>query len=525
MVKVLISDRMSPKAAEVFKKHGIEVDEKVGLSKTELAACIDQYDGLAVRSSTKVSAGLIAKGAKLRVIGRAGIGVDNIDVDAATENGVMVMNTPYGNSITTAEHTIAMMLAMARSIPAADASTRQGKWEKSKFMGVEVSGKTLGIIGCGNIGAIVADLAQGLHMKVIGYDPYLSPERAKDLNIDKVKLDRLFKRADFVSLHVPLTDVTRNIIDAAAIAKMKDGVRIINCARGGLVHEPSLRKALIKGKVAGAAVDVFAKEPATDNKLFEAPNLVATPHLGAATTEAQVNVAVQIAEQMSDFLLTGAVANALNMPSVSAEDAPKIKPYMELAKLLGSFAGQTTESGLEAVIVEYEGHVTEVNVRPLTAVLLEGLLRPLLNTVNMVNAPVIAKQRNIDVSEVVHDRQGNYHTLMRLTVKTEKQSRTIAGTLFANSRPRLVNLLGMEVEAELAGHMLFVANADKPGFIGALGTLLGESNINIGTLSLGRNRKTGLALALVSIDEPMTEEVLKKVNDLPHVQQAKALNF
>ncbi|MEE9195643.1 MAG: phosphoglycerate dehydrogenase, partial [Alphaproteobacteria bacterium] len=359
MVKVLIADEMSPRAAERFRQNGIEVDEKVDLDKPGLARIIADYDGLVVRSATKVTAKLLEKAKRLKVIGRAGIGVDNIDVDAATEKGVAVMNTPYGNSITTAEHTIAMMLALARAIPAADASTRQGKWEKSKFMGVEVSGKTLGLIGCGNIGSIVAEKAQGLAMKVIGYDPYLALERAEDLGVRKVDLGQLFAEADFISLHVPLTDSTRNIINAAAIAKMKDGVRIINCARGGLVNEPALRKALEDGRVAGAALDVFSVEPATENPLFKAPNLVATPHLGAATTEAQVNVAIQVADQMSDFLLTGAVANALNMPSVSAEDAPKLKPYMELAKQLGSFAGQLTETGLEEVIVEYEGHVCE----------------------------------------------------------------------------------------------------------------------------------------------------------------------
>lgn len=525
MVKVLIADEMSPRAAERFRQNGIEADEKVDLDKAGLARIIADYDGLVVRSATKVTAKLLEKAERLKVIGRAGIGVDNIDVDAATEKGIAVMNTPFGNSITTAEHTIAMMLALARAIPAADASTRQGKWEKSKFMGVEVSGKTLGLIGCGNIGSIVAEKAQGLAMKVIGYDPYLALERAEDLGVRKVDLRQLFAEADFISLHVPLTYSTRNIIDAAAIARMKDGVRIINCARGGLVNERALHNALEDGKVAGAALDVFSVEPATENPLFEAPNLVVTPHLGAATTEAQVNVAIQVADQMSDFLLTGAVANALNMPSVSAEDAPKLKPYMELAKQLGSFAGQLTESGLEEVIVEYEGHVCEINVRPLTAVVLEGLLRPLMDTVNMVNAPVVAKQRNIDVSEVVHDRKGDFHTLMRLTVRTEKRRRTIAGTLFANSAPRIVNLMGMDIEAELGGRMLFVANDDKPGFIGGLGTILGDAGINIGTFNLGRDRESGSAIALISVDQELSEQVLKDVRALPHVRQVKALEF
>jgi D-3-phosphoglycerate dehydrogenase len=525
MVKVLIADKMSERAAKRFRNNGIKVDEKFDLDKAGLAKIIGEYDGLAVRSATKVTAKLLEKAKRLKVIGRAGIGVDNIDVDAATRHGIVVMNTPYGNSITTAEHTIAMMMALARSIPAADISTRQGKWEKSKFMGVEVSGKTLGIIGCGNIGSIVAEKAQGLAMKVIGYDPYLSSERAKDLGVHKVKLPRLFAEADFISLHVPLTDATRNIIDAAAIAKMKDGVRIINCARGGLLNERALSKALKQGKVAGAAVDVFKVEPATENPLFEAPNFIATPHLGAATIEAQVNVAIQVADQMSDFLRTGAVSNAINMPSVSAEVAPKLKPYLELAKQLGSFAGQLTETGLEEVIVEYEGHVSKMNVRPLTAAVLEGLLRPLLDTVNIVNAPIEAKQRNIDVSEVVHDRKGDFYTLIRLTVRTEKRRRTIAGTLFANSAPRIVDVMGMEIEAELGGRMLFVANDDKPGSIGGLGTILGNAGINIGTFNLGRDRESGSAIALISVDQALSDEVINEVGRLPHVRQVKALEF
>ena len=324
------------------------------------------------------TAELLAAADALKVVGRAGIGVDNIDVPAATERGIVVMNTPYGNAITAAEHTIAMMFALARQIPAADRSTQAGKWEKSRFMGVELSGKTLGIIGCGNIGAIVADRAQGLKMRVVAYDPFLSPERAVELGVERVSLDELLGRADFITLHTPLTDATRNIIDAAAIAKMKRGVRIINCARGGLVVEEDLAAALDSGQVAGAAVDVFVEEPARQNPLFGRDNFVATPHLGAATTEAQENVALQIAEQMADFLLTGAVSNAVNMPSLTAEEAARLKPYMVLAEQLGSFAGQLTETGIRAVEIEYEGAVADLNVKPLTATALTGLLAPQL---------------------------------------------------------------------------------------------------------------------------------------------------
>ena len=525
MVKVLISDKMSAKAAEIFRGRGVEVDEKPGLSKEELIAIIGGYNGLAVRSATKVTPDVLEAATNLKVIGRAGIGVDNIDVAAATNKGVVVMNTPFGNSITTAEHAIAMLLALARQIPEANASTQAGRWEKSRFMGVELFGKTLGIIGCGNIGSIVAERAQGLAMKVIAYDPFLTQERAQELGVEKVDLDALFARADFISLHTPLTDATRGIISAEAIAAMKEGVRIINCARGGLVDEAALKAALESGKVAGAALDVFAEEPAKDNALFGLPNVVATPHLGASTSEAQVNVAIQVAEQLSDFLLTGGVTNALNMPSLSAEEAPKLRPYMKLAQEIGQFAGQLTETGIRRVIIEYEGAVAELNTRPLSAVVLEGLLSPLMDTVNMVNAPIVAKERAIEVSEVVHDRIGDYHTLIKLTVETEQRSRSVSGTLFANQSPRIVCVMDVQIEAELSENMLFVTNDDKPGFIGNLGTLLGDAGVNIATFSLGRSEARGAALALVSVDEAVDAALLAKVASLPHVRQAKALRF
>ncbi|MDP6346333.1 MAG: phosphoglycerate dehydrogenase, partial [Alphaproteobacteria bacterium] len=393
MAKVLIADKMSPRAAEIFRDRGVDVDEKPGLAPEELAAIIGDYDGLAIRSATKVTADLLAAAGRLKVVGRAGIGVDNVDQAAATAHGVCVMNTPFGNSITTGEHAISLMMALAREIPAADRSTHDGKWEKNRFMGVELYGKVLGVIGCGNIGAIVCDRAIGLKMRVVAYDPYLSEERARELGVERVELDELFARADFITLHTPLTDATRGIIDAEAIAKMKPGVRVINCARGGLVVEEDLKAGLETGRVAGAALDVFATEPAKENALFGMENVVVTPHLGAATSEAQVNVAVQVAEQMSDYLLTGAINNALNMASVSAEEAPRLTPYFLLARELGSFAGQLTTSALQSVHIEYQGRVAELNARPLTAIVLEGLLSPLMDNVNMINAPVIAQQR------------------------------------------------------------------------------------------------------------------------------------
>jgi D-3-phosphoglycerate dehydrogenase len=525
MPKVLISDKMSPLAEQIFKERGVEVDVKAGLSQEELIGCINQYDGLAVRSSTNATEELIAAGANLKVIGRAGIGVDNIDVRAATSAGICVMNTPFGNSITTAELAISMIMSLSRQIPRANASTHAGKWEKSKFMGVEIMGKTLGIIGCGNVGAVVADRAQGLKMRVISYDPYLSPERALELGIEKVELDELFARADFISLHTPLTDATRNIINADAIAKMKPGMRIVNCARGGLIVEKDLKVGLLGGQIAAAGLDVFAEEPAQENILFGMENVVATPHLGASTTEAQEKVALQVAEQMADYLISGAVTNALNMPSVTAEEAPRLKPYLLLAKQLGSFAGQSTESALKGVTVEYEGHAAELNIRPLTAIILQGLLSPLMESVNMVNAPVIAKERDINVSEVKHERDGAYQTLIKLTVETEKQSRSISGTIFAGSHPRIVEIKDIPIDAELGPNMLFITNRDKPGFIGSLGMILGDANINIATFHLGRATAGGDAIALIEVDEAPGEAVMDDICKLEQVVRVKALTF
>ena len=420
MPKVLISDALSPAAVQIFKDRGLEVDfqPSLGKDKDKLAEVIGGYDGLAIRSATKVSPKILEKAKKLKVIGRAGIGVDNVDIPAATAKGVIVMNTPFGNSITTAEHAISLMLALARQIPEADVSTRAGKWEKNKFMGVEIFGKTLGVIGCGNIGSIVADRAVGLRMKVIAYDPFLSVERAVDLGVEKVELEDLFKRADFITLHTPLTEKTKNIVDAAALKRMKKGVRIVNCARGGLVDEAALYEALKSGHVAGAAFDVFVEEPATSNPLFTLPNVVCTPHLGAATTEAQENVALQIAEQMSDYLLRGAISNAVNFPSITAEEAPRLKPFIALAEKLGSFAGQLTEGGITKVQISYEGTVAQMKTKALTSAAIAGFLRPMLQDVNVVSAPIVAKERGIVIEEMTREAQGDYESLMTVTVVT-----------------------------------------------------------------------------------------------------------
>ena len=528
MAKVLISDALSPAAVAIFRDRGIEVDVKPGLSPADLRAIIGEYDGLAIRSATKVTRELLDAAPKLKVVGRAGIGVDNVDIKSATARGVVVMNTPYGNAITTAEHAIAMMFALARQIPEASASTKAGKWEKNRFMGVELTAKTLGLIGCGNIGSIVADRAQGLRMKVIAFDPYLTEQRALDIGVEKVELAELFARADIITLHTPLTESTRNILSAEAIASLKPGVRIINCARGGLVDEAALAEAIKSGHVAGAALDVFEVEPAKDSPLFGLENVVCTPHLGAATAEAQENVALQVADQMSDFLLTGAVSNAINMPSVSAEDAPRLKPYMELCRLLGGFAGQMTHARdgvIKRVSIEYEGAAAALNHRPLTAAALAGLLSPMMAGANMVNAPVLARERGIDVAETVHDRPSAYQTLVRITITTDQNTRAVAGTLFAGSRPRIVEIKDIKIEADFGRHMLYVTNQDKPGFIGRFGATLAGAGINIATFHLGRAEAGGDAICLVSVDEPVPEDVLAMVRTLPLVVQATSLEF
>jgi D-3-phosphoglycerate dehydrogenase / 2-oxoglutarate reductase len=529
MPKVLISDKMSPKAAEIFRARGIEVieDYDIHKDKAAFAGLLKTVDGLAIRSASKVTKQVLdaVAGGRLKVIGRAGIGVDNVDIPVATSHGIVVMNTPFGNSITTAEHAIALMFALAREIPEADKSTQAGKWEKNRFMGVELTGKTLGVIGCGNIGSIVADRAQGLKMKVIGFDPFLTPERALDLGIEKVTLDELLARADFITLHTPLTDSTRNVLSRENLAKTKKGVRIINCARGGLIDEVALKELLDSKHIAGAALDVFLEEPATENPLFGTPGLISTPHLGASTTEAQINVALQVADQMAEFLTTGGVSNALNMPSLTAEEAPKLKPYMSLAEQLGALAGQLMDGGLQAVTVEYEGAITALNSKPVTAAILAGLMRPFSDTVNMVNAPFLAKDRNIAVSEVRHEREGDYQTLVRLTVKTGTGEKSVAGTLFANSRPRLVEMFGIKVEADLAGYMLFIINEDKPGFIGRLGSTLGDAKVNIGTFHLGRRAAGGEAILLLSVDDAIPATLEAQLAKLDGVKTVKALSF
>jgi D-3-phosphoglycerate dehydrogenase len=525
--KVLVSDKLSETAVQIFRDRGIDVDfqPNLGKDKDALLAVIDQYDGLAIRSATKATEKLINAAGNLKVIGRAGIGTDNVDKDAASKKGVIVMNTPFGNMITTAEHAIAMMFAVARQIPEASQSTHAGKWEKSKFMGVELTGKTLGVIGAGNIGGIVCDRARGLKMKVMAYDPFLSEEKAEKMGVQKVDLDELLAKADFITLHVPKTEQTADILSAERIAKLKKGVRIVNCARGGLVDEDALAEALKSGHVAGAAFDVFAVEPATESPLFNLPNVVVTPHLGAATTEAQENVALQVAEQMSDYLLTGAVTNALNMPSVTAEEAKVMGPWVKLSGHLGNFIGQMTDEPITAINILYDGEVSEMNLEALNCSVVAGIMKKANPDVNMVSAPVIAKERGVTISTTRQDQSGAFEGYVKVTVVTDKRERSVAGTVFSDGKPRFIQIKGINIDAEIGQHMLYTTNEDVPGIIGTLGQTMGENGVNIANFTLGRADRGGEAIALLYIDDPVAADVIAKLEATEMFTQVKPLDF
>lgn len=527
MPKVLVSDSLSETAVQIFRDNNIDVDflPALGKDKDALLAKIGEYDGLAIRSATKVTEKLLEAATNLKVIGRAGIGVDNVDLKAASKKGVIVMNTPFGNMITTGEHAIAMMFAVARQIPEASASTHAGKWEKSKFMGVELTNKTLGLIGAGNIGSIVASRALGLKMKVLAYDPFLSEDRAKELGVTKVELDELFRKADFITLHVPKTDVTAGMISAEAIAKMKPGVRLINCARGGLVDEAALADALKSGHVAGASFDVFEIEPATDSPLFNLPNVVVTPHLGAATSEAQENVALQVAEQISDFLNNGAVTNAINMPSITAEEAPILGPFVKLATHLGAFAGQLTDEPITEINITYDGNVATMNTKALASAAIAGVMQAQNPDVNMVSAPVIAADRGIKVSNTTQDKSGVFDSYIKLTVKTAKRERSVAGTVFSDGKPRFIQIKGINIDAEVGSHMLYTTNNDVPGIIGTLGQTMGEHGVNIANFTLGRKDTGGDAIALLYLDEAPNAAAMDSLRLKGIFQTVSALKF
>jgi D-3-phosphoglycerate dehydrogenase len=525
-LKVLISDNISPKCIDILKKSGLEVDVKTGMKPEELKARIGDYHGLIIRSATKVTSAVIDAATNLKVIGRAGSGLDNVDRTAATKKGIVVMNTPGGNTITTAEHTISLMLSLARKIPQATMSMKAGKWEKKKFMGVELFNKTLGVIGIGNIGSQVAKRAQGLAMNVIAYDPFLSEDKAKAMGVEKVDLQELFGRSDFITIHTPLTPETKNMINKETIKMMKNSVRIINCARGGIINEKDLYDALIDGKVAGAALDVFEKEPPENNPLLTHDNVIATPHLGASTKEAQENVAIAVAEQVVDYLIHDTIRNAVNFPPIPPDQLARLQPYINLAEKLGGFAAQIFKGGVTEISIEYRGEASEINTAPITIAAIKGFLTPILEeTVNFINAPIIAKERDIEVKETKSTDAGDYQSMVVIRLKAKDKESYLAGTLFSKKDPRIVAIDNFKVEIVPFGELLFIYNNDKPGVIGNIGTLLSKNNINIARMHFGRETLGGRAISVVTIDTPATPQIIEEIKKLPNILSVKHISL
>ncbi len=516
--KVWIADAMSERAISVFQSHGIEVDYKPGLSVEEQIKIAGNYDGIAVRSSTTLKGDLLAAAKHVKVIGRAGIGVDNIDVQTCSRRGIVVMNTPFGNTITTAELAVAHIVAAARQIPQATASTRAGKWEKSKFMGMELTGKKAGVIGAGNIGAIVCDRLKGLHMSVYVYDPFISDERAAAMGVTKVaSVAELAALVDVLTIHVPLIDATRHLINAEILKKMKKGSILVNCARGGIVDEKALYKVCKSKYLRAAALDVFEEEPAKENRLFALDNVTFTPHIGACSDEAQENVAVQVAEQMSDYLLTGSINNAVNVPSLSEEEAKALAPFMGLAGALGQFMGQVMRPGYDKIVIRFEGKVSKLNRPPILNTILQGLLSHSMDEVNAVNVQMLVKERGIELEEVASETSDHFSSLMRLEVYGDEGYRCVSGTVFDGTNPRLVSIDKCELEMTPQGRLLFIENKDKPGVIADIGSILAAANINIGDFRLGRREDMDGALALVSIDSEPAPEVIEKLEALENI--------
>lgn len=524
-MKILALDNLQQVGVDIFLKEGFEVDVRGKMSPSELAAVADQYDGIVVRGATKATAESLEKVSRLKVIGRAGSGTDNIDKAAATKKGVVVMNTPGGNNVTTGEHAISMMMSLARQIPQATASMKAGKWEKNAFMGTEITGKVLGVVGLGQIGKVVAERALGLKMVVLGYDPYVSQDDMARLGIEHATLDEIWAKADFVTLHTPLTPETKGLVGAATIAKMKDGVFVVNCARGELVDSDALLAALDSGKVKGAALDVFPVEPPpADMPLLHHPNVILTPHLGASTNEAQEKVAVLIAEQISDFLKKGTIRNSVNFPSVSADVLTILKPYLDLGERLGAFHGQLISSPVKEVRIEYVGEIGKFDVAPITLSVLKGLLQYQTEEANLVNARVVAQERGIVVSESKASHAVDFASLVRVTAVFEGGESTLSGTVFGTA-PRLVRIDGFAIEADLSGGILMLRNQDVPGVVGRVGTFLGEKGINIAGFQLGRAKAGGTAVALITVDNAVPEIVMSGLSKVPNVTSAKYLTF
>ncbi len=523
-MKVLVSDNISPKGVDILKKAGLTVDVKTGMKPDELKSCIGEYHGLVIRSATKVTADIIEAAGNLKVIGRAGSGLDNVDRAAASKKGIVVMNTPGGNTVTTAEHSIALLFSLARMVPQATSSMKGGKWEKKKFMGVELFNKTLGIVGLGAIGSQVAKKALGLEMNVVAFDPFLNEERAAALGIRSVSLDELFAESDFITIHSPMTAETKNLINKETIAKMKNGVRIINCARGGIVNEQDLHDALSIGKVAGAALDVFEKEPPGEHPLLGLDNFICTPHLGASTEEAQENVAIAVAEQIADYLVSGTIRHAVNFPSIPGDQVARLQPYLTLAEKIGGFASQMFEGGASEITVEFCGDAAQINTAPATIAAIKGFLNPiLLETVNYVNAPIIAKERGIEVRETKTDEAGDYHTMIGMRIKSKDRESYVAGTLFSKRDPRIIRIGDFKVEIVPEGVMLVIYNHDRPGVIGSIGTLLAKNNINIARMHFGRESAGGMAISVVSVDSAPTAEINDEIRKLPNIVSMKEI--
>jgi len=527
MKKILVSDSLSEEGLKILKEvKEFQVDVKTDLKPEQLKEIIKDYDALIVRSATKVTKDIIGAATNLKVVGRAGVGLDNVDLDAATQKGIIVMNTPAGNTISTAEHTVSMILSLSRNIPQANASTKKGEWKRSKFMGVELYNKILGIVGFGRIGSEVAKRAFSFGMKILAYDPFLSKEVAENIGVEVVELKDLFTRSDYITVHTPLTEETKHLISKEQFAIMKKGVRVVNCARGGIIDEVALAEAIKEGKVAGAAIDVFEKEPvAPESELLKLENVVVTPHLGASTEEAQVNVAIEVAEIVRDALLGKGIRNAANYPCLEAEVCKFLEPYISLSEKLGSFCGQLAEGRFQELNISYGGEITQYDLAPLTMALVKGALFPILQeTVNFINATSMARERGIRIKESKLSREQEFVTLVELELKTDKETIKLAGTLSANKKPRIVKIQDYYVEACPEGEMLVIHNLDVPGIIGSLGTLLGKHNINIAAMSFGRRDKPGgKAISLLNIDTPLSPEILQQIKQIKDILGAKEI--
>lgn len=527
IAKILVSDPLAEEGIKILEKEkDFAVDIKPKLPPDDLKKIIKDYDALIVRSGTKVTADIIASAKKLRIIGRAGVGVDNVDVDAASKCGIIVMNAPAGNTISTAEHTMSMILALARNIPQAYASMKEGKWDRKSFMGTELYNKTLGIIGLGRIGAEVARRAMSFRMRILCYDPYLAEEKAKKMDVELVDLKALLKHSDYITVHAPLTDETKYIIDREEFNIMKKGVRIVNCARGGIINEKALDEALESGKVAAAALDVYEKEPPMDSPLLKRSNVVMTPHLGASTEEAQINVAIDIAESVRDAMLDRGIRNAVNVPSVDSETLKNLKPYLNLGEKIGLLQTQLTEGNVNKVKIKYIGDVTEYDITPITMAIVRGLLSPILQeTINYMSALLIAKNRGIEVAESKTSEIIDFANAIAVTVETNKGKNLVMGSLFTKTDPRIIRINNFYVDLIPRGHLVYISNRDLPGVVGAIGTILGENNINIAGMTFGRIKPGGDAITVLNIDSAPTSEVLRKLRDMKNINDVKAMNL